>query len=75
MYNVDLSINLRRHTNLSEIKDEIASIAFDCGGEIIDFIYETDGPGNKIEKNDCVCVIYIGDNVNRLLHFIKHIRQ
>jgi len=74
-YIFELSVDIRKNSNISEIKDIIASIAFDYNANINNFIYETEGHGNKIEKNDYICILSIDDNINKLIEFIKIITK
>lgn len=59
-YNIEVSINLLEHTNISEIKKEIADYALDYECNHYYYLYEMEG-GCKFPRNHCVMVINFDD--------------
>ena len=55
-YIIELSFDLRKNQNVSQIKELIYSLGEKYKSERNDFIYESEGQGNEIKKNDCISI-------------------
>jgi len=77
-YNVEVSIDLLRHTNISEIKKEIADCAIDYECNYYYYLYDMEG-GCKIPRNHCIMVINFEDaqifNCSIFLKLIKKMKK
>lgn len=74
-YNVDISVNLLKYTNFSEIENTIQNAAklYDCNN--IYLINEEDGT-IKIPRYHCVYVInFLDNNFDNFIKFLKFIKQ
>ena len=74
-YNIEVSINLLRHTNISEIKKEIADYALDYDCNYYYYLYEMEG-GCRIPRNHCIMVInFDDDQIFNCASFLKLIKR
>lgn len=74
-YNVDISVNLLKYTNFSEIENIIQNAAklYDCNN--IYLINEEDGT-IKISRYHCIYVInFLDNNFDNFIKFLKFIKQ
>lgn len=73
-YNIEVSINLLQHNNITEVKKEIADCALDYECDHYYYLYEMEG-GCKIPRNHCVMVINFDDteifNCGKFLSLLK----
>jgi hypothetical protein len=76
-YNIEVSIDILRHTNISEVKKQIADSALDFECNHYYYLYEMDG-GCKIPRNHCIMVINFDDeqifNCAAFLKLIKRLK-
>ena len=71
-YSIEVSFNVLKHCNVTEIKDEVENLATSCGCKMFYDDYEFENNHRK------QCVITVGfDNVNicYLIVFLKNIRS
>jgi len=74
-YNIEVSIDLLRHTNISEVKKTISDSALDYECNYYYYLYEMDG-GSKIPRNHCIMVINFGDEqIFNCADFLKLIKK
>ena len=74
-YIIELSFDLRKNQNVSQIKELIYSLGEKYKSERNDFIYESEGQGNEIKKNDCISIMYFENNAENFLNLIKEIKK
>ena len=76
-YNIEVSIDILRHTNISEVKKQIADSALDFECNHYYYLYEMEG-GCKIPRNHCIMVINFDDeqifNCAAFLKLIKRLK-
>ena len=58
-YQIEISVNLNKVTNLSEIKNLLLKKADDCKLEDYYTMYEHMGKNRQIYRNHCVFVFYV----------------
>jgi hypothetical protein len=74
-YNIEVSIDLLRHTNISEVKKQIADSALDFECNYYYYLYEMEG-GCKIPRNHCIMVINFDDEqIFNCAEFLKLIKR
>jgi len=74
-YNIEVSIDLLRHTNITEVKKEIADHALDYDCNFYYYLYEMEG-GCKIPRNHCIMVINFDcDQIFSCAGFLKIIKR
>ena len=73
-YNIEVSINLLEHTNVSGIKKEIADYALDYECDHYYYLYDMEG-GCKVPRNHCIMIIHFEDteifNCGKFLKMLK----
>lgn len=74
-YILELSVDLRKNASISEFEDIIASIAFDFNATIEDMIYETEGRGKIIDHNNCIFILSLHSELNKLKELIRNIKR
>uniref|UniRef100_A0A6C0AZW7 Uncharacterized protein n=1 Tax=viral metagenome TaxID=1070528 RepID=A0A6C0AZW7_9ZZZZ len=60
-YTVEVSINMRIHTNITELKREIADLALDLNCDHYYYLYEMTS-SCKVPRNHCIIVINFDDS-------------
>lgn len=77
-YNIEISVDLLHHTNISEIKKIIADYALDFECNYYYYLYDMAG-GCKIQRNHCIMVINFDDaqifNCSNFLKVVKKIKK
>jgi hypothetical protein len=74
-YNIEISIDMVKHPNLSEIKRDIIELAFDFLCEYYYYLYEMEG-GCKFKRNHCVIMFnFEEENIFLCSKFLKRVRQ
>jgi len=74
-YNIEVSINIVKHPNLSELKKTITDFALDLNCENYYYIYEMEGT-SRIPRNHCIIVINFNDNETfSCAHFLKKMKR
>ena len=74
-YNIEISINMLKHTNLSELKKNITDFALDSNCDHYYYLYEMEGRC-KIPRNHCIIVINFDDNeIFNCSLFLKNIKK
>jgi hypothetical protein len=74
-YNIEVSIDLLRHTNISEVKKQIADSALDFECNHYYYLYEMEGRC-KIPRNHCIMVINFDDEqIFNCAEFLKLIKR
>jgi len=77
-YNIEISINILKHNNVSEIKSQIAEFALDLDCSYYYYLYEYEDR-IKFPRNQCIMVIHFGDeddsNIFNCVKFLRHIRK
>jgi hypothetical protein len=74
-YNIEVSIDILRHTNISEVKKRIADSALDFECNHYYYLYEMEGEC-KIPRNHCIMVINFDDEqIFNCAEFLKLIKR
>jgi len=74
-YNIEISVNLRKHSKFSEIESIIQENAELFGSESIYSISEEDG-ASKIPRYHCIFIInFLDENIENFVKFIKIIKK
>jgi len=74
-YNIEVSINLLHHTNITEIKNEISDYAVNYDCNYYYYLYDMEG-GCKIPRNHCIMVInFENDKIFECSCFLKIIKK
>jgi hypothetical protein len=74
-YNIEVSIDIRKNTNLSEIKGNIIDYAFEMNCGHYYYLYEMEG-NCKIPRNHCIIVInFDDDHIYDCSKFFKTIKK
>jgi hypothetical protein len=74
-YNIEVSIDLLRHTNISEVKKDIADAALDYECSYYYYLYEMEGRC-RIPRNHCIMVInFADDQIFNCADFLKLIKK
>ena len=76
-YNIEVSIDMLHHTNITEIKKVIADYAIDYDCNHYYYFYEMEG-GCKIPRNHCIMVINFDDDTEHIFNcaaFLKIIKK
>ena len=74
-YNIEVSINMMKHPNESEIKREITDFALELNCDHYYYLYEIENK-NRIPRNHVVIVVNFGDSeIFNCAHFLKTIKK
>jgi len=77
-YNIEVSFNLQKHSNVSGLKKTITDLALDYECEYYYYLYELEG-NVKIPRNHCIIVIHFLDsetfNCSKFLKDIKKMKE
>lgn len=60
-YNIEISFNMLKHSNVSELKKYITDYALDLNCDHYYYLYEVED-NNKIPRNHCIIVVNFSDN-------------
>ena len=74
-YIVELSFDLCKNKNVSEIKELLSFLAEKYNSITHYFTHEVEGKGRIIDINDCIHTISFDDNSTDLLNYIKKINK
>lgn len=72
VYQIEVSVNLNKVTNLTEIKSMLLTKAEECKLEDFYTIYEHIGKNRQIYRNHCVLVFLFIENDELLADFIRY---
>ena len=75
VYQLELSINLNKVTNLTEIKNILLKKADECKLEDYYIMYEHIGRNRQIYRNHCVMVFLFTENDELLSDFIRYFKK
>lgn len=74
-YNIEVSINMMKHINVSELKREITDFALDLNCNHYYYLYEVENK-NRIPRNHIIIVVNFGDSeIFNCAHFLKTIKK
>jgi hypothetical protein len=74
-YSIEVSFNVLKHSNVTEIKDEIQDLATSCGCKMFYDDYEFEN-NLQFQRNHCVITIgFDNGNICYLILFLKKIRS
>ena len=74
-YNIEISVDMVKHTDFSQTKSEIVDFALDSGCEYYYYLYEMEG-GAQRKRNHCIIVINFDDNeIFNCSKFLKTIKK
>ena len=74
-YNIEVSIDIVKHPNLSQLKKEITDFALDSGCDHYYYLYEMAGGGQR-QRNHCIIVINFDDSYTfYCAKFLKTIKR
>jgi hypothetical protein len=77
-YNIEVSFDISRHANITEVKKQIADYALDLECEFYYYLYEVEDRC-RIPRNHCVMVINFDDeqifNCAKFLKIVKRIKD
>jgi len=73
-YRIEISFDLRKTKNISEMKKKIRDLALKNEKEICFFSYEMMGYGRTINRNHVVSTLYFTEQTN-IINFIKSIKK
>ena len=74
-YQIELSINLKKVTNLSEIKKLLVTKAEECKVEDYYTMYEHFGKNRTVYRNHCVLTFLFTENDELLAEFINYSKK
>tara|TARA_Y100001935_G_C16920172_1_gene320429 strand:- start:5 stop:415 length:411 start_codon:yes stop_codon:yes gene_type:complete len=74
-YQIEISVNLNKITNLSEIKNLLIEKANDCKVEDYYTMYEHMGKNRQIYRNHCVLVFMFLEHDELLAEFIRYAKK
>ncbi len=75
VYQIEVSVNLNKVTNLTEIKNMLLNKAEECKLEDFYTMYEHIGKNRQIYRNHCVLVFLFIENDELLADFIRHTKN
>jgi hypothetical protein len=74
-YNIEVSINIMKHTNVSELKREITDFALDLNCNHYYYLYEVENK-NRIPRNHIIIVVNFDDSeIFNCAYFLKTIKK
>ena len=74
-YQIEISVNLNKITNLSEIKQLLLNKADDCKLEDYYIIYEHMGKNRQIYRNHCIITFFFLEHDELLAEFIRYAKK
>lgn len=74
-YQIEISINLNKISNLSEIKSLLLKKANDCKLENYYTMYEHVGKNRQIYKNNCIITFLFQEHDELLAEFIRYAKK
>ena len=74
-YQIEISVNLNKITNLSEIKQLLLNKANDCKLEDYYTIYEHIGKNRQVYRNHCVITFLFLEHDELLAEFIRYAKK
>ena len=75
-YTIELSFDLRKNKNFSEIKQLLSSLANKYKSSNYYFTHEIEGHGGVIDINDCINTVNFNDyDISNLLNYLKNIKK
>ena len=72
VYQIEISINLSKVKNLTEIRNIILQKAYDCKLNNYYIVYEHIGKNRKIYRNHCILTLIFEEHDELLAEFIKY---
>ena len=75
VYQIEVAINLKKVTNLTEIKNILLEKADECKLEDYYTMYEHIGKNRQIYRNHCVIVFFFTENDELLADFIRYTKN
>jgi hypothetical protein len=75
VYQIELSINLNKVTNLTEIKNILIKKAEECKLENYYTMYEHEGKNRQIFRNHCILTCFFLENDELLSEFIRYSKK
>ena len=75
VYQIEVSVNLNKVTNLTEIKNMLLSKAEECKLEDFYTMFEHIGKNRQIYRNHCVFVFLFIENDELLADFIRYTKN
>ena len=75
VYQIEVAINLKKVTNLTEIKNILLEKAYECKLEDYYTMYEHIGKNRQIYRNHCVIVFFFTENDELLSDFIRYTKN
>ena len=75
VYQIEVSVNLNKVTNLTEIKNMLLSKAEECKLEDFYTMFEHIGKNRQIYRNHCVLVFLFIENDELLADFIRYTKN
>lgn len=74
-YNIEISVDMVKHTDFSQTKSEIVDFALDSGCEYYYYLYEMEGGGQRT-RNHCIIVInFDEEQIFNCSTFLKTIKK
>jgi hypothetical protein len=74
-YNIEISFNMLKHANVSELKKMITDFALDCCCDHYYYLYELEGKC-KLPRNHCIIVVnFEDDEIFNCSTFVKKVRK
>ena len=74
-YNIEVSFNILKNSNVTEIKNYVTSKADDCLCDYFSINYEMEN-NLKFTKNDCIITVHFNYcNFDNLIFFLKNIKN
>ena len=75
VYQIEVAINLKKVTNLTEIKNILLEKAYECKLEDYYTMYEHIGKNRQVYRNHCVIVFFFTENDELLADFIRYTKN
>lgn len=74
-YNVEISVDIAKHSDFSRLKREITDFAIDSGCDHYYYLYEMEG-GGRFKRNHCIIVVnFEDDEIYNCAKFLKVIKK
>ena len=75
-YTIELTIDLRKNPNITEIKQTLSDLAEKYNAISNYFMHEIEGHSVTIDRNDCIHTItFSSDNTTNLIKYIKIVNK
>jgi hypothetical protein len=75
VYQIEVAINLKKVTNLTEIKNKLLEKSYDCKLEDYYTMFEHIGKNRKVYRNHCVMIFSFTENDELLADFIRYTKN